>query len=65
MLPGRDPSAAAGRPATARKMRVRSSVIRQVAVLAVAGRLDDVVEDLEEAIQHALAEGPRGVVCDL
>jgi len=65
LLPGRDPSAAAGRPATARKMRVRSRVIRQVAVLAVAGRLGDVVEDLDEAIQQALAEGPRGVVCDL
>jgi hypothetical protein len=31
----------------------------------VAGLLGDVVEDLDRAIQLALAEGPRGVVCDL
>jgi hypothetical protein len=34
-------------------------------VLEVADRLGDVVEDLDTAIQLALAEGPRGVVCDL
>jgi hypothetical protein len=34
-------------------------------VLTVEGRLGDVVEDLCWAIQLALAEGPRGVVCDL
>ena len=34
-------------------------------VLEVAGRLSDVVEDLDRAIQLALADGPRGVVCDL
>lgn len=55
----------AGRPATARKLRARRRVIRQVVVLEVAGRLSDVVEDLDRAIQLALAEGPRGVVCDL
>ncbi len=31
----------------------------------MTGRLGDVVEDLDRAIQVALAEGPRGVVCDL
>jgi hypothetical protein len=31
----------------------------------VTGRLGDVIEDLDRAIQVALAEGPRGVVCDL
>jgi len=31
----------------------------------VTGRLSDVVQDLDWAIQLALAEGPRGVVCDL
>jgi hypothetical protein len=36
-----------------------------VAVLEVTGRLHDVVGDLDRAIQIALAEGPRGVVCDL
>ena len=44
---------------------VRTRVVGQVAVLEVAGKLSDVVEDLDEAIQFALAEGPRGVVCDL
>jgi len=34
-------------------------------VLEVSGRLSDVVEELDEALQLALAEGPRGVVCDL
>jgi hypothetical protein len=34
-------------------------------VLAVARPLSDVVEELDEAIQFALADGPRGVVCDL
>lgn len=44
---------------------VRKRVVGQVVVLEVAGHLSDVVEDLDEAIQLALAEGPRGVVCDL
>jgi len=34
-------------------------------VLEVAGRLGDVVTDLDLAIELALAEAPRGVVCDL
>jgi hypothetical protein len=36
-----------------------------VVVLEVAGRLCDVIEDLDQAIQLALAERPRAVVCDL
>ena len=55
----------ASRPATSRKARARRRVIRQVVVLEVAGRLSEVVEDLDRAIQLALAEEPRGVVCDL
>ncbi len=55
----------AGRPALRQHPRVRSHAIRQVVVLEVAGRLGDVVEDLDMAIQLALADGPRGVVCDL
>src|SRR5665811_2432110 len=31
----------------------------------VTGRLVDVAQELDLAIQLALAEGPRGVVCDL
>jgi len=34
-------------------------------VLEVAGRLGDVVQDLDRAIQLALADLPRGLVCDL
>jgi hypothetical protein len=34
-------------------------------VLEVAGRLSDVVDEVDRAIQLALATGPRGVVCDL
>lgn len=49
----------------ARTGRLRRRVIRQVVVLEVTGRLIDVAKDLDRAIQLALAEGPRGVVCDL
>jgi hypothetical protein len=55
----------AARPAANAKVRVRTHVILQVLVLEVAGRLRDVVEDLDRAIQLALAEGLAGVVCDL
>jgi hypothetical protein len=34
-------------------------------VLEILGALGDVVEDLDEAIQLALADGPRSVICDL
>jgi len=46
-------------------VRARKHAIREVVVLEAAGRLIGVVEGLEAAIQLALAEGPRGVVCDL
>jgi hypothetical protein len=36
-----------------------------VVVLEVAGRLGDVVDNLDRAIQLALTDRPRGVVCDL
>jgi len=36
-----------------------------VVVLEVAGRLGDAVDDLDRAIRLALADRPRGVVCDL
>jgi hypothetical protein len=55
----------ANRPAAGRQVRARTRAIRQVVVVEVAGRLSDVVEDLDRAIQLALAGGPRGVVCDL
>jgi hypothetical protein len=59
----RPPSA--GRPGPRSKTQIRTHAIRQAVVLEVAGRLSDVVEDLDRAIQLALADGPRGVVCDL
>ena len=53
------------RAATGPQVQFRKRALRQVLVLEVAGRLGDVVEDLDHAIQLALADGPRGVVCDL
>lgn len=47
------------------QLRVRTHAVRGVLVLEVTGRLSDVVQDLDWAIQLALAEEPRGVVCDL
>jgi len=55
----------AGRPARRPQVQFRRRVLRQVLVLEVVGPLGDVVEDLDQAIQLALADGPRGVVCDL
>jgi hypothetical protein len=52
-------------PAGGPQVGVRTHAIREVVVLEVAGRLSDVVQDLDRAIQMALAEGPPGVVCDL
>jgi hypothetical protein len=46
-------------------MGVRSHLVSQVVVLETSGQLLDVVEDLAHAVQIALADGPRGVVCDL
>jgi hypothetical protein len=39
--------------------------VGRVVVLDAAGRLTDVVDDLDRATQFAMAEGPGGVVCDL
>jgi hypothetical protein len=55
----------ANRPASGGQVRARTRAIREVVVVDVWGRLSDVVEDLDRAIQLALADGPRGVVCDL
>src|SRR5674476_601781 len=59
------PTRFAARAATGPQVRVREHVTRQVVILEVAGRLSNVVEELDLAIQLALADGPRGVVCDL
>jgi hypothetical protein len=44
---------------------VRRRLLSQVVVLEVSGQLGDVVEDLNHAVEVTLADGPRGVVCDL
>jgi hypothetical protein len=44
---------------------INTRAIGQVVVLEVAGPLGEVVKDLDQAIQVALADGPRGVACDL
>jgi len=64
-VPAESPAKSATHPQTAPHARVRTRAIGQVAVLEVAGRLDDAVEELDLAIQLALSESPRGVVCDL
>ena len=64
-FPAELPAQSVGRRATSPRVRTRKRAIRQVAVVEVSGQLRDVVEDLDRAIQFALAEGPRGVVCDL
>ncbi len=45
--------------------RVRTHLVGNVVVLEVAGRLSDVIADLDLAIRLALADEPRAVVCDL
>jgi len=52
-------------PVAGPSLRVRTHALRQVLVLAFAGPLGGVIEDLDRAVQLALADGPRGVVADL
>jgi len=59
------PAKATGRATSRRQVRIRTRAIRQVVVVEVAGSFSEVVGELDRAIQLALAEGPRGVVCDL
>jgi hypothetical protein len=55
----------AGVPVSEPARGVRKHEIRRVCVLEVASCLSDIAEELDREIQLALAEGPRGVVCDL
>ena len=64
-VPAEVPAHSAARVATVGQPRARTRVIREVAVIEVAGPLSEVVQELDRAIRLALAEGPRGVVCDL
>ena len=45
--------------------QMRTYAVGPVVVLEVAGPLGDVVDNLDHATRLALAEAPRGVVCDL
>ena len=58
-------SGRAERDATTQGPSVESHAVGQVVVLGVAGPLSDVVEELDHAIRLALAQGPRGVACDM
>lgn len=64
-VPAELPNRPDSRLVAGRETGVRQRIIRQVPILEGAGRLGDVVEELDHAIRLALAEGPRGVVCDL
>jgi hypothetical protein len=59
------PARAARRWPAVPQARVTRRAQGRVVVLEVAGRLGDVVQDVDRAIQLALADKPRGVVCDL
>jgi len=63
------PATVAGQAATpllaGRRSRIIRHTIRRVTLLEVRGRLSDVIEELDQAIERTLAESPRGVVCDL
>lgn len=59
------PPQPSGRPRARTKIRAETDAIGQVSVLEVSGRLADVHQDLDRSIEQALAEGPRGLVCDL
>jgi hypothetical protein len=67
-LPARRFVGIAGRPqsdAAAQMPSVETHPVGQVIVLDVAGPLGDVVEELDHAIRLALAQGPRGLACDM
>ena len=61
----RSPLLSRRRPASDPRETVRARAIHEVVVLEPTGPFSDLVEDLDLAIQLALADGPRGVVCDL
>jgi hypothetical protein len=59
------PRPSAGGAPLSRQTRMRTRAIQEVVVIEVAGRLAEVVEDLDLEIEITLARGPRGVVCNL
>ncbi len=65
LVPAGFPMQLADGPVGTHQSAIRTRAIGGGVVLEVTGQLSDVVEDLDLAIQLALAEGPRNVVCDL
>jgi hypothetical protein len=53
------------RPSQGQHAQITSRSTRQITVLEVAGLDSGVAKDLDQSIQLALGEGPRGVICDL
>jgi hypothetical protein len=64
-VPAEPPEMSASGPGSDRQRRVRTYDVRGIAVVEASGQLSDIAEDLDLAIQLALADGPRGVICDL
>jgi hypothetical protein len=58
------PAASAGRPGMG-ELRTLARPTGQVVALELAGLVSALVVEMDRAIQLALAEGPRGVVCDV
>jgi hypothetical protein len=59
------PTQRARRTASAGQVPVPTRAAGQVVVLQYNGRLGDLVAEMDQAIGLALAEGPRGIICDL
>ena len=64
-VPAGLPAPSAGGSPRGRQEWVRKHAIRQIAVLEIAALRSEAAKDLDRAIQLALGEGPRGLVCDL
>ena len=64
-VPTEQAARSAGRPAVGPQARVTRRAKGRVVVLEVAGPLGGALQDVDKAIRLALADRPRGVVCDL
>jgi len=64
-LSAEQPELPASAQGSGQQGRVRTYAVRGIAVVEASGELGDVGEELDQAVQLALAEGPRGVICDL
>jgi hypothetical protein len=64
-LPTAIPAQPAARTPNPPQVGVRRYTLRKVAIVEVADRLSEVVQDCDHAIQMALTERARGVICDV